>query len=110
VRLRYLPTIRHKYFDTIAHTGISTLDLLFHRFDVVLYCNAANAIFTWLPRLLGMPSALNVDGLERHRKKWNRLAKSWYQLSEWLATWCCSAVVTDAASIQKYYVARYGKQ
>jgi glycosyltransferase involved in cell wall biosynthesis len=105
-----LPTIRHKYFDTIAHTGISTLDLLFRRFDVVLYCNAANAIFTWLPRLLGMPSALNVDGLERHRKKWNRLAKSWYQLSEWLATWCCSAVVTDAASIREYYVARYGKQ
>ncbi|HZS55743.1 MAG TPA: DUF1972 domain-containing protein [Bryobacteraceae bacterium] len=110
VRLRYLPTIRHKYFDTIAHTGISTLDLLFRRVDAVLYCNAANAIFTLLPRFRGMPTALNVDGLERHRKKWNTLAKSWYHLSEWLATWCCSAVVTDAASIQQYYVARYGKK
>ena len=26
-RLRYLPTIRHKYFDTIVHTFLSTLDL-----------------------------------------------------------------------------------
>src|SRR5262249_45108740 len=25
VDLRYLPTIRHKYLDTIAHTGFSTL-------------------------------------------------------------------------------------
>src|SRR5262252_3179996 len=46
VRLRYVPTIRHKYFDTIAHTFVSTLDLLWHRPDVALYCNGANAIFT----------------------------------------------------------------
>ena len=44
--------------------------------DAALYCNAANAVFTWLPRLCGMPVALNVDGLERKRKKWNRLARS----------------------------------
>ena len=75
VKLRYLPAIRHKYFETIAHTGISTVDALFHRFDVLLYCNAANAVFTLWPRLLGMPTALNVDGVERRRKKWNIVAK-----------------------------------
>jgi glycosyltransferase involved in cell wall biosynthesis len=109
VHLRYLPTVRHKYLDTVAHTGFSTLHLVFHRFDVVLYCNAANAIFTIAPRLLAMPTALNVDGLERHRKKWNRLAKSWYLISEWLATWCPSAVVTDAENIRRYYLERYNK-
>src|SRR5579864_4777435 len=46
VRLRYLPTVRHKYFDTLAHTLVSTLHLLLHRTDVALYCNGANAIFT----------------------------------------------------------------
>ena len=107
--LRYLPTIRHKYFDTMAHTGLSTLDVLFHRYDALLYCNAANAVFTLWPRLLGMPTALNVDGVERRRKKWNFLAKTWYLLSEWLATWCCSTVVTDAEKIREYYLERYGK-
>jgi hypothetical protein len=96
VRLRYLPTIRHKYLDTIAHTLLSTLDLLLHRQDAALYCNAANALFTLAPRLLGIPVALNVDGLERKRRKWSRPAQSWYRLSEWLATFCPSAVVTDA--------------
>lgn len=109
VHLRYLPTIRHKYFDTVAHTAISTLDLLFRRFDAALYCNAANAAFTLWPRFLRTPTALNVDGLERHRKKWNRIAKSWYLLSEWLATWCCSEIVTDAESIREYYLQRYRK-
>src|SRR5215469_10995036 len=107
VRLQYLPTIRHKYFDTLAHTFISTLHFLWHRTDVALYCNGANAIFTIWPRGAGVPVALNVDGIERQRKKWNRLAKAWYWLSEWLATFCPTAIVTDARHIQDYYRRRY---
>lgn len=107
VELRYLPTIRHKYLDTLAHTFLSTLHLMFHRADVALYCNAANAIFTPLARLAGMPVALNVDGIERKRKKWNRLAKAWYLISERLATFCPTMVVTDARTIQDYYRERY---
>jgi glycosyltransferase involved in cell wall biosynthesis len=110
VRLQYLPTIRHKYFDTLAHTFLSTLHLLFHRADVALYCNGANAIFTLLPRLFGIPVALNVDGIERKRKKWNRAAKAWYFVSEWLATFCPSAVVTDAHTIHDYYRKRWRKE
>ena len=107
VKLQYLPTIHHKYFDTIAHTCLSTLHLLGSRYDALLYCNAANAVFTWMPRVSGMPVALNVDGLERHRKKWNSLAKTWYRLSEWLATWMPNAVVTDAQAIAQYYSETY---
>jgi glycosyltransferase involved in cell wall biosynthesis len=110
VRLQYLPTIRHKYFDTIAHTFLSTLHLLAHRVDAALYCNAANAIFTCLPRLAGMPAALNVDGIERRRRKWNRAAQTWYLVSERLATLLPNAVVTDARAIQDYYQQRYGKR
>lgn len=110
VRLQYLPTIRHKYFDTIAHTFASTLHLLLHPVDAALYCNGANAIFTLLPRAAGTPVALNVDGIERKRKKWNRLAKAWYLMSEHLSTFCPDVVITDAAAIQEYYRQRYRKQ
>jgi glycosyltransferase involved in cell wall biosynthesis len=110
VRLQYLPTLRHKYFDTIAHTFLSTLHVACgRRYDALLYCNAANALFTWIPRVRGMRVALNVDGLERNRKKWNRAAKAWYRLSEWLATWMPNAVVTDAQAIADYYQERYGR-
>ncbi len=115
VRLRYLPTVRHKYLDTLVHTCLSTLHLatahiaMTRRQDAVLYCNAANAVFTWMPRMAGMPSALNVDGLERNRKKWNAAAKAWYRVSEWLATWMPNVTVTDARSIAEYYRERYGR-
>ncbi len=119
VRLQYLATIRHKYFDTMAHTLVSTLHLMTHRgaqagvahrSSVALYCNGANAIFTPWPRMLGVPVALNVDGIERQRKKWNRLARTWYLVSEWLSTFCPTVMVTDAQTIQHYYRSRYGKE
>jgi glycosyltransferase involved in cell wall biosynthesis len=112
VRLVYLPTIRHKYLDTIAHTAVSTLHLVRHarEFDVALYCNGANAIFTWMPRPFRVPTALNVDGLERKRKKWNRVARAWYLVSEWLSTFCPSETVSDAVHIADYYRERYGKK
>jgi glycosyltransferase involved in cell wall biosynthesis len=110
VFLVYLATWRHKYFDTIVHTLFSTIHLIFHRADVALYCNGANAIFTLAPRIFGIPTLLNVDGLERKRKKWNRLAKAWYAISEWLATFCPAVVITDAQQIKTYYLERYGKR
>ncbi|HUP03997.1 MAG TPA: DUF1972 domain-containing protein, partial [Bryobacteraceae bacterium] len=110
VRLVYLPAVRHKYIETLAHAFLSTLHLLAHPVGAALYCNGANAIFTPLPRLLGMPVALNVDGIERNRKKWNRFAKAWYLASEWMATFCPSVVVTDAETIRDYYLQRYRKE
>ena len=109
VRLRYLSPIRHKYLETLQHTFVSTLDLLRHPHDAVLFCNAANALFTPWPRLAGMRVALNVDGIERHRRKWNLAARCWYLMSEALATFCPDEIVTDAQCIRDYYRARYGR-
>lgn len=107
VDLVWLPTIRHKYLDTLAHTFLSTLHLALRRgpypVDVALYCNAANALFTILPRMTGIPVALNVDGIERKRKKWNRYARAWYFVSEYLSTVFPNGFVTDAEAIRRYY-------
>lgn len=108
VALKYLPTIRHKYLDTIVHTGLSTLHLIaVQGADVALYCNAANAIFTWMPRMVGVSVLLNVDGLERKRKKWNAFAKAWYRMSERLSTWFPNKAVSDARAIARYYRSEY---
>ena len=51
---------------------------------------------------------LNVDGLERNRRKWNAAGKLAYRVSETLSTILPDAVVTDARVIQEYYRSRYG--
>ncbi len=107
VKLKVLPTIKHKYLDTVVHTYLSAFNAVFRRFDVVLLCNAANAIFIPMMTWTGTPVAINVDGLERKRKKWNKLGQMYYSIGERASVWFATQVVTDAKAIYDYYKAEY---
>jgi glycosyltransferase involved in cell wall biosynthesis len=107
VRLKVLPTIRHKYFDTVIHTFLSALHAIPQRYDAALICNAANAPFASIVRAGGTPVALNVDGLEHKRKKWNWIGRKYYLMAERLATILPNETVTDAKVIQDYYLAQH---
>ena len=109
MRIRRLPTIRHKYFDTVAHTALSVIDVLPRRFDVVLICNNANAPFAMLPRLTGAKVVLNVDGLEWQRSKWGRLGSWYYRFCAWLAPKLPVVLVSDARVIAEWYLAHHGR-
>ena len=107
--VRVLPTVPTKYLDTVVHGGISALDAMFERYDAVLVCNAINAAASFLPRLAGRTRVvLNVDGLERNRRKWSVAGRWAYKFSERLSTIVPDAVVSDARVIQDYYRERYG--
>ncbi len=108
IRLTVLPTLPWKYTDTVVHTLLSVIHSVPRRFDAVLICNAANSIFAWIPRLFGTPVVVNVDGIERLRRKWNWLGRAYYRLSEFLSTLFPNEIVTDARCIERYYRDTYG--
>jgi glycosyltransferase involved in cell wall biosynthesis len=105
-----LPTISSKYLDTLFHTFLSVLHVVFTDADVVLICNVANSPLAWIPRLAGKPTVLNVDGLDRKRKKWNWLGRLYLSLCEMVAVVTPTRLVTDARVIQDYYWSRYRKR
>jgi len=109
VRLVILPTIAHKYLDTVAHTFLCALHALKERFDAILICNSANAYCAFIPRLIGTKVAINVDGLEWKRSKWNVLGQWFYKISEWLATFTANEIITDAREIERYYLEKFNK-
>src|SRR5262249_48748185 len=100
----------HKYLDTIVHTFISTLNAAPKRFDAVLICNAANSPFIPVLTWTGTPVAVNVDGLERKRKKWNWMGRAYYRVGERASVWFATEVVADAQVIQNYYLDEYGAE
>jgi glycosyltransferase involved in cell wall biosynthesis len=108
VRRIVLPALRHKYFETVSHTLLSSLDALRRDFDVVLLCNAANAFVLPLLRAARIPVAINVDGIERHRRKWNVAGKVVYAIGESFSALFANRVVADANVIADYYRSRYG--
>ncbi len=109
VKLVVLPTLKNKYSDTVFHTFLSTLHVIFTDVKVVYYCNAINSIFTFLPRLLGIKTIINVDGLEWKRQKWSRAGKAAYRIAEFIATIFANVIVSDSRGIANYYKTAFNK-
>jgi len=110
MRLVKLPTITNKYLDTIVHSFISSLHAIGQRYDVCLYFIAGNSPVTWMLRIFGSKTILNVDGLDWKREKWPILAKKYIQFAEFLATKLPSAYLTDSEVVQAYYRDRYREE
>jgi glycosyltransferase involved in cell wall biosynthesis len=110
-RVVTLPTVRRKYFETVVHTALSGLHAAAQGYDAVLVCNGVNALTCRFARLLGAPTrvVLNVDGLERNRRKWNALGRLAYAMSERLSCVLPDVLVTDARAIRTYYREVYGQ-
>jgi glycosyltransferase involved in cell wall biosynthesis len=82
MKLVRLPTLRSKHLETVIHTSLSTLHALTHRYDLVHYHALGPALFSFLPRLLGVKTAVTVQGLDWQRRKWGRLASAVLRLGE----------------------------
>lgn len=108
MRLVKLPTIANKYLDTIVHSSLSSLHALTQDYDVALYFIAGNSLVTWIPRLAGQRTLLNVDGLDWKRAKWPPLAKRYIQFAERMSTLLPHAIITDSRVVQRYYYDMYG--
>lgn len=110
MKLVKLGTIQNKYLDTIVHSFLSSLHASFHRYDIALYFIAGNSLVSWIPRIVGTKTLLNVDGLDWEREKWPTMAKKYIQFSEWLATKLPDLYLTDCAVVQNYYQTHYNNK
>lgn len=107
MKLVYLPNMKKKSLDTLSHSLCSIFHALCQTYDVYMICNAANSPVLVIPRLLGKRIAINTDGLEWKRGKWGCIARSYYKLSERIATILAQRVIADSRGIQEYYKREY---
>lgn len=110
-RLVHLPTVRSKHLDTLAHTTLSTAHLAtVARPDVALYFIAGNAPVVPLARLAGIPSVLQIDGLDSERAKWSGPAKRYLRFAERIAPRAATIAVTDSQAVADRYEERHGRR
>jgi glycosyltransferase involved in cell wall biosynthesis len=108
MKLVKIPTIKHKYLDSMVHTFISCLHAAVRRYDVVFMMIVGNAPVAIVPRLVGQKVVLNVDGLDWKREKWPQAAKRFIKWTEWVATKLPHEIVTDSRVVEQYYLNEYG--
>lgn len=107
VRLVHLPAPRLKGLESLFHTLLSSLHLLFHKADVVYLLDPGNAPFLPLLKAGGRKVVVHTDGLGWKRRKWSKRARAYYKWVEGLAAKWAHALVTDNPYMQIYYKTEY---
>ncbi len=108
MRVVHLPAVPVKQIETLSHTGLSTLHLIFRRRpDAAFVFNAANSPFLPFLRLRRVPTALHMDGLEWRRSKWGPRGKAYYRWAEQFGVRTADALIADAPGIADYYAHQF---
>jgi glycosyltransferase involved in cell wall biosynthesis len=109
--LVHLPTLRNKYLDTFAHTLLAAMHAARRapRPDVALFFIAGNSPLCLITRSAGIPTVINVDGLDSDRRKWNRFAKAYLRTAERLSPRLATRAMTDSHAVAGIYEQRYGR-
>src|SRR4051794_36566669 len=110
-RLVHLPTVRNKYLDTFVHTLLSALHCARTlRPDVALFFIAGNSPLCLVTRRAGIPTVINVDGLDSTRAKWPPLAKKYLRFAERNAPRWADTALTDSHAVADIFAERYGQR
>jgi glycosyltransferase involved in cell wall biosynthesis len=74
IRLVNMPSVRTKHFDTATHCAFSMPHIMSQSYDIVHFHALGPSLFSSLPRMKGVKSAVTVHGLDWQREKWGSLA------------------------------------
>jgi glycosyltransferase involved in cell wall biosynthesis len=102
--------IESKALSTLTYGLTSSVDAFLRGADVALVMNVANGF--WLPlfRLRGIPTVVNVDGIEWGRAKWGKLARAMFRAGAWMTARFATKIVVDAEAIGDYWRAKFGRE
>lgn len=109
VRSVITPGVESKKFSTLSY-GLTAASSAFVRHpDVALVLNCANGY--WLPILKarGIPTVVNVDGIEWERGKWGRTARAVFRRGAKLTARFADELVFDAKAIGDHWQQNFGR-
>jgi glycosyltransferase involved in cell wall biosynthesis len=110
MRLVRLPTFRSKHLETLLHTLLSTIHVMFSDCEIVHYHAQGPALFSFFPRLVGKKTVVTVQGQDWQRKKWGRFASFALRLGELASARLPNRTMVVSQALQRHYQTAYGVQ
>lgn len=108
VQTRVTRGLESKSFSTLSYGATSALDAAARKPDAALVMNVANGYFLPALRARGIPTLVNVDGIEWERAKWSPLAKRVFRTGAACTARWADHLVFDARAIETYWRQTFG--
>jgi glycosyltransferase involved in cell wall biosynthesis len=99
-----------KSLSTPSFGLTSAVDAMFRRFDAVLMLNIANGF--WCPLLRGarIPMAVNTDGIEWERGKWNKAGRAVFRAGAKATAVSANCLICDSREIGRIWADLFGRE
>ena len=110
VRCVYTPGLERKSTSTLTFGATGCFDAAVRNHDAVLILNVANGFFLPLLTARGVPTAVNVDGMEWQRAKWSGVGKATFRAGANLVARFATELVVDAQAIGDIWNDLYGRR
>lgn len=109
VNVVYTGGLERKSLSTLSYGYTAVRHATKRGVDVALVMNVANGFF--LPRLkrAGIPTLVNVDGIEWVRAKWGRLARTMFKRGAAMTARHGTELVYDAKEVARFWKAQFGR-
>src|SRR5207249_5309983 len=96
--------------DAVSHCFLATADIMFRDYDVVHFHALGPSLFSFLPRLRGIPTVVTVHGLDWERQKWGRLARWFLRRCERPAVTYPNRTIVVYRALHDYFRDRHGRE
>lgn len=98
-----------KSLSTITYGFTAVLHACLRKPDVAIVMNVANGFWLPLLRLRGIPTVVNVDGIEWERAKWGRFAKTVFKLGAKFTALFGDTLVADSREISRRWKSDFNR-
>jgi len=111
MHIQTVPSINTKALHKLSICYHATRDILEKKHvDLVHYHAVGPSLFSFLPRMKGIPTVVQTHGLEWKRDKWGLVGKAFFLLSD-LSVVYFPNKATAVSHVQKlYYEKRFGRE
>jgi glycosyltransferase involved in cell wall biosynthesis len=102
------PGIETKSLSTLSHGWFASAHASHSDYDVALVVNVAHGFFLEQFQAAGIPTVVNVDGIEWLRAKWGALAKGTFRMGARLTASHGSVLVADSRAVADIWETKFG--
>jgi glycosyltransferase involved in cell wall biosynthesis len=102
--------IETKAVSTLSYGLTASLHALVHKPDVALVMNVANGYFLPILKLRGVPTLVNVDGIEWDRAQWGQVAKAIFRGGARFTATFATELVCDAKAISARWQSQFKRE
>ena len=93
--------LKNVNLNTLTHGLYACLHSFVFKPDVALIMNVANGFWIPLLKMRGIPTIVNVDGMEWQRSKWNKLGKKVFYSGAIITSKLSDYLIADSKCIKK---------